>query len=291
MKSSTGKRVFDVANHVFLGVLALLCLLPFVHIMAVSLSSKAAAGAGIVGLWPVDFTPSSYDWVVKNSQFLRSFLVSVKRVALGTIANMAIITLTAYPLSKEASKFRSRNVYMWIFVFTMLFSGGLIPLYMMVKFLDLFDSIWALILPIVPVFSIILMMNFFRSLPKELEESAYMDGADHLRILLKIFIPLSRPAIATLTLFAMVLHWNEWFYGLIFMNRPEHYPLQTYLYTTVIIGNFEVATLEELEILDLISDRTVKAAQIFIAAFPILLAYPFLQRHFVKGIVLGSVKG
>jgi putative aldouronate transport system permease protein len=163
---------------------------------------------------------------------------------------------------------------------------------MVVRFTGIMDSLWALILPMaVNVFNIILMLNFFRSLPRDLREAAFMDGASHPTVLFRIYLPLSLPSLATITLFTIVFHWNEWFYGLIYMNRPENYPLQTFLQTVVINIDFSRVTERDLDLVALISNRTNRAAQIFVATFPILLAYPFLQRYFIKGIVLGSVKG
>lgn len=152
------------------------------------------------------------------------------------------------------------------------------------------DSIWALVLPgALPVYNVILMLNFFRGIPPSLEESAFIDGANHLQTLFKIFVPISKPSIATLTLFAIVGHWNSWFDGLIFMNSPHRYPLSSYLQTIIIPVN--VTNIKDLSDLTEISDKTIKSAQIFIGALPILLVYPFLQKYFTKGIVLGAVKG
>jgi putative aldouronate transport system permease protein len=174
----------------------------------------------------------------------------------------------------------------------MLFNGGLIPWYMTIKTLGLIDTFWALVLPgAIPVFSVILLLNFFRGIPKEIEEAALIDGCTHWRILWRIFLPLSAPAIATITLFALVGHWNSWFDGLILMNKTEHYPLQSYLQTLVISFDLKIMNVKEAELLSQINNRTLKASQIFLAALPIMLTYPFLQKYFMKGIVMGSVKG
>jgi putative aldouronate transport system permease protein len=261
------------------------------HVLAVSFSSSSAAAAGHVKLWPVEFTLESYKYVLGKEEFFESIVMTIKRVAVGLTVNIVLTILVAYPLSKEVNKFRGRTIYAWVFVFTMLFNGGLIPLYMMVKYTGILDSVWALVLPqAVPIFNMILLLNFFRGLPKELEEAAFMDGAGHWTTLWKVYVPLSAPALATITLFTMVFHWNSWFDGLIFMNSPENYPLQSYLQTVVIQQNFTSASLETIAELSKISDRTFKSAQIFLGSLPILLVYPFLQRFFMSGIVLGSVK-
>lgn len=289
---SWSRRLFLIANSVFLILMALLCFLPLLHVLAVSFSESAAVAAGQVTFWPVDFSLKSYDFIISRPEFLRSFGITVERVALGTALNMLLTIMIAYPLSKETRVFRMRTVYVWIFVFTILFGGGLVPWYMTIKYTGLLDSIWGLILPgAVPVFNVILLLNFFRGLPKELEESCFMDGAGHVRTLWSIYVPLSLPGLATVGLFTIVGHWNAWFDGLILMNKPEHYPLSSYLQTIIINFDFSQVKQEDLHKLEQISTRTSKAAQIIVGALPILLAYPFLQKYFVKGIVLGSVKG
>ncbi|OAS17893.1 carbohydrate ABC transporter permease [Paenibacillus oryzisoli] len=291
---SWSRWLFVALNYTFLILLAVLCILPLIHVLAISLSSNLAVSAGLVKLWPKDLTFISYEFILRKSEFLLSLLVTLKRVLLGVAVNMLLTILAAYPLSKETSEFKGRTVYVWILVFTMLFSGGLIPLYMTVKTLGLLDSIWSLILPhALPVFNVVLLLNFFRGIPKELEEAAFIDGAGYMKILWKVYVPLSMPSIATLTLFATVGHWNAWFDGLIFMNSPANYPLQSYLYTIVnnvdaIMGNLDLVNIK---LYEEVSSRTAKAAQIFLGALPILLLYPFLQRFFIKGIVVGSVKG
>jgi putative aldouronate transport system permease protein len=295
MRASPGQKIADVIIHIVLIGAALLCLAPLVNVLAVSFSSRPAADAGFVTFWPVEFTLNSYQFIVTRSAFAKAFLVSLQRVLLGTGLDMLLIVLVAYPLSKESSSFKMRTVYAWVFFFTALFGGGLIPTYMTVRATGIIDSIWALVLPVgVPVFNVVLMLNFFRTLPRELEESAAMDGAGHVRILFRIFIPLSPAAIATITLFTAVFHWNSWFDGMIYMNSPQGYPLQTYLQATIMrlqsLLNSATQDSEMQLIMDKISDRTARAAQIFAGALPIILAYPFLQRYFVKGMVLGSVK-
>ncbi len=288
---SLSRRAFLLFNYMFLLCMALLCLLPFIHVIAISFSSSTMASAGLVKLWPIGLNSDSYEFVLSKPEFMRALGVTFERVVLGTAINMILTVLIAYPLSKESSAFAGRTLYVWIFVFTMLFSGGLIPWYIMIKETGLMDTIWALIITsAVPVFNVVLLLNFFRGLPKELEEAAFIDGAGHLRTLWEIYVPLSMPALATLILFTVVGHWNSWFDGLILINRPENYPLQSYLQTVVIQRSFDTITLQDALDQANVSDRTIKAAQIFLGALPILLLYPFLQKFFIKGIVLGSVK-
>lgn len=290
-RPSFGYRVFSFCNYTFLIVLALLCLAPMVHVLAISFSTSSAASAGLVKLWPVEFTTASYSFILEKSQFVKSFGISVQRVVLGVSISMVLSVLLAYPLSKEVKDFRFRTVYAWIFVFTILFSGGLIPWYMTIKMTGLLDSIWGLVLPgAVQVFNAILLLNFFRGLPKELEESSFIDGASHWTTLWRIFIPISLPSLATITLFTFVGQWNSWFDGLMIMDSPEKYPLSTYLQSLIIKPDFSKISMIQAKHMSEISDRTTKAAQIILGSLPILLIYPFLQKYFVKGIVVGSVK-
>lgn len=285
-------RLFVVLNYIIIGFLALSCLIPLIHIFAISLSDSAAATGGLVVLWPVNFTLESYAYVARRAAFWNSMLVSVIRVIVGVGLNMFFCIVCAYPLSKEKDQFRFRTVYAWYFFLTMLVSGGLIPLYMVIRQTGLMGTFWALVIPgAVPVYNIILLLNFFRQTPRELEEAAIIDGAGQWRIMWQIFVPTSTAALATVALLSTVYHWNEWFNGILYMKTPDQYPLQSYLRTIVIDMKLTNMGANDWQALALVSDKTVKCAQIFLASLPILLAYPFLQRYFVKGMVLGSVKG
>jgi putative aldouronate transport system permease protein len=282
----------NLLNQVLLAVLAGVCLFPILHILALSLSSATAAASGRVTIWPVEFTTQSYQFVMENPAFGRSFLISLLRVLVGTPVNMLLTILVAYPLSRSRQEFRMRDFFAWFFLITVLFSGGLIPWYMVIRQTGLIDNFWALIIPgALPVFNVILVANSFRSIPKEMEEAAAMDGAGHWTILFRILLPLSLPVLATVTLFVAVSHWNAWFDGLILMNSPAKYPLQSYLQTVIVNPDPRMLTERNLALLKIISNRTTRAAQIFIAMIPILVVYPFLQRYFTTGIKLGSIKG
>lgn len=284
--------LFTIGNTCILIFLALLCLVPMLHIAAVSFSSSAAAAAGKVVLWPVEFTLNSYQYVAKQPAFWRSMFVSVQRIVLGGAINIVLTILVAYPLSKEKTEFSARTFYSWAFFVTMLFGGGLIPWYMVIRQLGLLDSLWALVLPgAVPIFSVILLLNFFREVPNELAEAANIDGASHWTTLWKIYVPISKPALATILLYALVGHWNNWFDGLILMNNPDKYPLQSFIQTIVVQRSYSMMSREEIQQLASISDRTLRSSQIFLGSLPIVAVYPFLQKYFVKGIVLGGVKG
>lgn len=287
---TTPYRIFSFFNTTFLLVLSVLCIIPLVHVFAVSFSAKAAADANLVGLWPVDFSVEAYKKTINNPVFLGSLWVAVKRTVLGTFVILLIACLAAYALSKENNQFKGRSVYAWIFVFTMIFNGGLVPFYIVIQKLGLMDSFWVLILPgAVNVWLTILLMNYFRGVPRELEEAALIDGAGQFGILFRIYLPLSLPALATLGLFAMVWHWNSWFDGLLYLSNKEDYPLATYLQTVIVSRDMSSMSFSKEEF-DLLSQKTINAAQIFIGALPVLIVYPFLQRFFIKGLVLGSVK-
>lgn len=283
-------RIFHACNAVFLSAVAIVCVIPLVHVLAVSLSAKSAADANLVGLWPVDFSVEAYRKTIQNRYFLGSLWTSVLRTAIGTALILLVTVLAAYPLSKESREFRGRSVYAWLFVFTMIFNGGLVPFYILIQKLGLIDRFAVLIIPaMVNVWLIVLMMNFFRGVPRALEEAALIDGASHWGVLFRIYLPLSLPALATLGLFAGVWHWNSWFDGLLYLSRKEDYPLATYL-QTVIVSRDMSSLSYSIEEMELLSQKTIHAAQIFIGALPVLLVYPFLQRFFIKGLVLGSVK-
>lgn len=285
--------VFDVILAVGLGIVCVTCVLPFVHLLAVSFSSSSAVAAGRVGFLPVEFTTASYEYVISGGRFLRAMAISLERVFWGTLLNLLLMVLTAYPLSKP--ELVGRKFFVVFFVITMLIGGGMIPTYLLVSNLGLKDTIWSLILPgALPVYNMIILMNFIRGLPHELEEAASIDGANAFQTLWMIIFPLLGPSLATVGLFSMVNHWNDWFNGLIYMSEPLNYPLQTYLQTLLV--DFEQllqsgSSGDIQAILSKMSARTGRAAQLFLGALPIMMVYPFLQKHFTKGLTIGSVKG
>lgn len=290
--SPLGRKIFLWFNIIFLTLTAFLCILPILNVLAVSFSSSQYASANAVSLWPKGFTLKAYVFVADKPEFIRSFFIAVKVTVMGTMINLLLALPAAYVLSRSEQKFRWRTVYVWFFVFTMLFNGGLIPTYLTVKEVGLLNNFFALILPgAVQVFNVILLMNFFRSLPKEIDEASFVDGAGHWTNLLKIYAPLSKPALATITLFAIVGHWNNWFSGIIYLNNPNDYPLQSYLQTVIIKPDLSIISSNDLNLLSTVNERTSKSAQIFLATLPILLVYPFFQKYFMKGLVMGSVKG
>jgi putative aldouronate transport system permease protein len=290
-KESLSRKMFLFVNVVVLTLVTLMGIIPFIHLLAVSLSSNSAAMAGLVILWPVEMTGEAYQYLVKNVEFFRALGVSGVRVLLGTAVNMLLVIITAYPLSKENTQFRLRTVYVWFFVITMFFGGGLIPTYIVVKETALLDTMWALVLPgALNVWHTVMLLNFFRGIPKDLQEAAIIDGAGHWSMVWKIYLPVSLPAIATILLFTVVGHWNAWFDGILYMNSPAKYPLQSYLSTLITSINVQAISADSLSMLQNLGEKTLRTAQIFMGALPIMLVYPFLQRYFIKGIVIGSVK-
>lgn len=288
---SIKRKIFTGFNFVILMLLVLSCIVPLWYTLCISLSGKAAVAGGMVSLWPVDFTLSSYQAIIKDMGFLRSVGISVARVVLGTIFSLTVILLMSYPLSKSKREFKYRDIFMWILIFCFLFNGGLIPWYITMKNYGLINTMAGLVLAGgVPVFNVILVMNFFWNIPKSLEEAAIVDGAGAWLILLRVIIPISKPVIATVTLFTIVNYWNEFFQGLVLSTTEKMYPLQTYIQQMVVTLNMTNMTLEQYQKVSQLSNQGLNAAKIFVALIPVLLIYPFLQKYFITGITLGAVK-
>lgn len=290
-KEHWSRHLFVIINYTLCTIAGLICLLPLVHILAVSLSSKLAVYSGHVTFLPVQFTLDNYIFVTRDSQFFHAYGVTVLRAVMGWAISMTLLVLAAYPLSQPVSRFGPKTFFTWLFVFTMLFNGGMIPTYLVVKGTGLIDTIWALVVPgSLSVFNMILMMNYFKSLPDALQEAAYIDGAGHITTLVKIVLPLSMPALASISLFVIMGHWNEYFTGMIYIRDPDLKPLQTYLRSVIIVepSANDAANVESLA-QNLTPDAT-NGAKIFLGLLPIMTLYPFLQKHFAKGIIRGSVK-
>lgn len=291
--SGKGAKIFDIVNTIILLILMLSCLYPLWYTFCLSISSKEAVDAGMITFFPIGVSLRSYKLIIRDAAFFHSIYVSVVRVVIGTVLNVGCMVLMAYPLSKTKQEYRPRNIMMWLLVFVMLFNGGTIPWYITVKSYGLIDSIWALVFSgSLSVFNIFLIISFFQQIPKELEEAAIMDGAGPWTILFKVVIPCSIPVLATVVLFVAVGHWNEYLQGLLFINSPENYPLQTYIkQITVKISSDVSYTTEQLMELTSNSNKAVDAAKVFVSIIPMMIVYPFIQKYFVTGITLGAVKG
>ena len=274
--------------------LGLLCLLPLWNMLMYSVSSASAITRNEVTLYPVDPTFMAYKYILKDAQFWSSFGRSVLRVVLGLVLNVSLSVLMAYPLSKSVKEFRARDTYMGILLFAMLFSGGLVPTFILVKKLKLLNTIWALVLPgAVPIFSVIMVMNFFKGVPKSLEEAAILDGATPLQVLTQVYVPCAKPSIATISLFSIVGHWNDFFGGLVYNTKTKFYPLMTYIYSLQVDMQklaHDGASAEELAEAYKVSGMNLNAAKIVVAVVPLLLIYPLLQKYLITGIVIGAVK-
>lgn len=293
-KTSMGRKVFLAVDVIVILLLCLICMVPLLNLLAYSFSASQPIIENKVFLWPKEFTLKAYQYVLESKEFWSSVSVSVKRVLLGVPLNTLLTILVAYPLSKDERQFKARKYYVAYMLTVMLFNGGLMPTYYIVSKTKLIDTVWALIIPgAVPIFNCIVLMNFFRGIPSDLEESAKLDGASQWQILWRIFIPISKPSLATIILFSLINHWNSWFDGLIYSNHTTNYPLQSYLQTLVtstteILAQGDVKAIAKL--VD-INDTNMKAAQIFISVIPLMLIYPFLQKYFTTGLTMGSVKG
>jgi putative aldouronate transport system permease protein len=284
-------RMIEWTISAFLLTLAASALLPLVNTLAISFSDKAAVSGGLVKLWPIGFNLFSYEYILQDSSFWRAFGISIQRVLLGGFLNFVVAVLTAFPLSRTTRAFPGRNVFIWLLVAGMILNVGLVPWYLTISNYGLIDSIWALVLPTaLPVWNTIILMNFFRNIPKELDEAARIDGANPWQLLWCVYLPTSLPVLATITLFSIVGHWNSFFDGLILMNNPENYPLQTYIQQLVIANRTFLQGSGGAQLLSRLSNNTLNAAKIFVAIIPILLIYPLLQGYFIRGIMLGSVK-
>lgn len=289
---SLGSKIFDVLNVVFLVTVTLICIMPVWYVLCVSLSSKEAVNAGKVAFWPVGFNLFSYQKILGEGEFLGSFLISIKRVVLGTAVSMVCVLMAAFPLSRTKKQFPLKEIFMWILVFCMLFNGGTVPWYITMRSYHLMDNIWGLVLGTgLQVFNVILAVNFFKNLPSELEEACFIDGGGPWRNLISIYIPLAKPMVATIALFTMVMYWNEFFQGMVLSTRESSYPLQTYIQQMVVTLDYSTMNVEQIAQAMKLNNLSLDSAKIFIAMIPVLIVYPFLQRYFVDGITLGSVKG
>lgn len=289
------RKVYVIINGGLLTIIAVLCVLPFINLLAISLSAKNQVIAGKVWFIPKGFTLDAYKYLLQKSDFFRAFGLSLLRVFLGTTISLAVTMLMSYPLAFGGKDFIGRKFYLAIVILAMFFSGGLIPSFIVISKIGLFNKIWALVLPgAMNCWNMILFINFFRQVPSALMEAAKIEGAGHFTVLFKLVIPLSLPVVATVTLFCVIGNWNAWFDGYLYMNK-ENWPLQTYIYHVMEdMKNFQLnkdkMTPEEIEALANSNDATLRSAQIFIAMLPVLAVYPIAQKYFIKGILLGGVK-
>lgn len=291
IKASLGERVFDICNSIIMVLMITLTLYPMLYILFSSLSNgnRLVSFNGIL-LWPQGFSLAAYKAVLNNPVILTGFKNTLFILAVGLVINMTLTALGAYFLSREGVMLQ--KPIMFFIVFTMFFQGGLVPFYLIVKSYGLLDSLWALILPTaVSTFNLIIMRTYFMAIPKELEESAFLDGAGHFTILFRIFIPLSMPVVAVLILYYGVGHWNSWFNAMLFLRDQSLFPIQLVV-RNIILENDNASMLGTTTLLHSRDvTETLKYAAIIVSTAPILLLYPFLQKYFVKGVMVGALKG
>lgn len=290
MRRSPGEKLFNVCNIVCLGVVGLLCLYPFVYTVSISLSTATEATREGFHLWPREVSWASYKMVLSNPNIVTGYVNTIIRTLVGTFLTVIATCVAAYPLARKDMPHRALLTF--LIVFTMLFGGGIVPSYLLIKKLGMLNTMASLVLPtMLTAFNIIIVKNFFQAIPDSLSESASIDGAGHWRILFQIYLPLSKPVLATVALWSAVAHWNSWFDALLYITDDNKQVLQTFLQRIVIESSTE---LMELGITDTAvieyAEETIKAATIVITILPIVCVYPFLQKYFVKGIMLGGVK-
>ncbi|MGE0911220.1 carbohydrate ABC transporter permease [Bacillus atrophaeus] len=283
-------RMFTIFNYTFLLTFALICVLPFIHVIASSFATVEEVVSKKFILIPSTFSLDAYRYIFSTDIIYKSLLISVFVTFIGTAVSMFLSSLMAYGLSRRDLK--GRQTLMFLVVFTMLFSGGMIPTFIVVKTLGLLDSYWALILPTaINAFNLIILKNFFQNIPASLEESAKMDGCNDLGIFFKIVLPLSLPAIATISLFYAVTYWNTYMTAILYLNDSAKWPIQVLLRQIVIVSSGIQGDMSEMGAASPPPEQTIKMAVIVVATIPVLLVYPFIQKHFAKGALLGSVKG
>lgn len=295
MRLSKSEKAGNVTIYIILTILAFVTLYPFWNTLAISFNDGIDTTLGGITFWPRKYTMENYRAVLNDVMFIKALIVTVGRTVIGTIVAMFFTAIFAYGMSKKYLK--GRKVYMVISVITMYFGGGLIPTYLLIRSLGMINSYAALVIPsLVGVYNMIILRTFFMGVPEEIEESAKLDGCNHIRTFFSIILPISGPAIATISLFTAVYFWNEWFNAGIFINSASKLPIQNYLLNVINssnyaeqmakltggIGKFSITT---------VTSRSLQAATIMVATLPIVMVYPFVQKYFVKGVLVGSVKG
>ncbi|MFA9376574.1 MAG: carbohydrate ABC transporter permease [Lachnotalea sp.] len=287
-KVSKNRRTFLIINFIFMTFIVFVTLYPFVYLIAQSFSSDKAVAAGLVSFYPIDFTVSTYKYVLKKAEFYQYYGNTIFYGVIGTIISVIGTAILAYPLSKN--KLRLNKFFIPFCIFTMYFAGGMIPNYILIaKWLHLRDSIFAILLPgAISTFNLLLMKSFFAGLPEELEEAAAIDGMDTYSIFVKIIIPLSKPIIATMCLFYLVGLWNEWFTPFLYLDSKGKWPIALWVRQLVEgANNVDVGSgAEESQI-----TATIKSTTMVLTSLPIICVYPFVQKYFVQGMTMGAVKG
>lgn len=290
IKKRLGDRIVDVLIYVILGLIALSTVLPFLYVLAGSFATEKELTEKAFFIIPTVWSTNAYQYAIRTANILRGLKNSIVLTFLGTVMCMLFSLTFAYPLSK--SHFRGRNWIMNLVIITMLFSGGMIPSFIVYRAYGLYDSYWALILPaLISPFNMIIIKKFFQEIPAELDEAAYMDGANNLQIFAKVMLPLSKPVIASISLFYGVGFWNDYFNSMIYLQSPEKYPVQIQLRSIILLSSQIMESGIDFDLNGAPPDKAVKMACTVIATVPILCVYPFVQKYFTKGVMVGAVKG
>lgn len=291
MKETRGDKVFRIVVAIILLFVNAIMLYPFILIISLSISDPEAVLRGEVTFLPKGFSARAYEKMITTPNFVKSYGNTILYATVGTIITLALTALTAFPLS--VTKFRSKKFLNVYYMITMFFYGGMIPTFLVVRSLGIIDTLWAMVLPgALTAYNIMIFRSFFQGIPESLHESAYIDGANDWRVLFSIILPLSKPVIATIALFTIVRHWNSFFNALLYLNTPDKYPLQMIL-RNILTGaeqlNKDSGAFETLAQSSV--TESLKDASIIITTLPVICVYPFIQRYFVKGVMIGSVKG
>ncbi|SFS51250.1 carbohydrate ABC transporter permease [Paenibacillus sp. 453mf] len=293
MAESRGDRYVMTAIYILLGLVSLIVLYPIYFVLIASFSSPEDVMLGKVWLWPKSLSLVGYERIFENNELMKGYFNTILYTFFGTLLNVVMTIAAAYPLSRQ--DFKGRNAFTILIVFTMFFSGGMIPSYLLIKDLGMLDTFWAMILPTaVSVWNILIMRTFFQSsIPRELQEAAFLDGCSNLKLLVRIILPLSGPVLAVMVLFYAVGHWNSYFNALIYLSDRDKYPLQLFLREILIQNQMQ-------NMVDLGSDtyskslmevEAIKYAAVMVTNLPMLILYPFLQKYFIKGVMIGAIKG
>ncbi len=289
-KIKKSELLFDAINYALMLAVTFVIIYPLYYMLIVSLSDGISVMRGDVKYFPVNFNIETYTHILDDPSILQAYLNTILYTSTGTFIALVMTALCAYPLSRP--NFYGKSLYIRVVVFTMFFQGGIIPSYIVVNGLGLINTIWAIVLPpAIVVWYMIIMRTFFQQIPSELHESAFIDGANEITVFAKIVLPISTPVIATMTLFYAVWHWNSFFPALLYLNQKVKYPMQLIMRNIVVSG----AMADQMEDVSasaiMITELNVKYAVIFVTITPILFAYPFIQRYFMKGMLVGSLKG
>ena len=299
IRKSTGEKIFNVCNTIFMFALCLVMLYPVYYVLVLSLNEGTDSMKGGIWFWPRAFTMFNYQYVLSNGLLQNSYMITIGRTVLGTILGLAVNALAAYTLSERNIPFK--KLMMTFVLIPMLFNGGQIPYFLQLRNLGLYNTFWVFVIPgLVNVWNIFVMKRFFQDIPDSLRESARIDGATHMQTLVKIILPLSLPMLASLGLFTAVGHWNDWFSGAFYVQTNDLMPVQTYLQKLLTANNISMvktnnalnaeAAFRESQT-SRMTATSVKMAAVMVGTLPILCVYPFLQKYFVKGMLTGSVKG